>query len=207
MLAIIVADSKEFRHATFTALTEALEESEVLYLDDTTSTLTDLEHYLYPSLFTFTPPIVRARFILAGAEDEITTDRIKKFAASPTIFIFEELSLSAPTKTLFKKYGAQIHVAEKEKALPKENTLFGVTGAITGADKKMRWFAFREALEKHPIEALLGILYWKVRELAAKEKGIGKYKELYRALITAHAHAWKQGTPLELMIERVILEQ
>ena len=50
------------------------------------------------------------------------------------------------------------------------------------------------------------MLYWKVRDMALKEKDEnGQYHSLYTSLLEAHAAAWQEGTPLVLAIEKVLL--
>jgi hypothetical protein len=57
----------------------------------------------------------------------------------------------------------------------------------------------------HAPEAILGILYWKLRDLITKGRNAVQYQEQYRALLSAHAKAWEQGVPIALAIEKVIL--
>jgi hypothetical protein len=206
MIVFVTGDNKEFRQKSIEDVLATLEDSDHLILDDTLITVPDLEQYLYPSLFTLAAPVIHLKFLLDGDTADFHTERIKKLMASPTTFIFEELSVPAAILTAAKKHGAIMHASPKEKSSPKEDTLFNVTKALTAGDKKARWLAFRDAMEKHSIEAIMGILYWKARELAVKKSSDQQaYKELYQALLHAHAKAWQTGAPLELLIEKVIL--
>jgi hypothetical protein len=208
MIIFVIGDNKALRQKSIDEIIASCEESECIILDDTLITIPDLEQYLYPSLFTIAAPIIHLKFLLDGDQAEFYTERIKKLMTSPTTFIFEELSLPAAMQTMVKKHGAILHTAPKQKASPKEDTLFSVTKALTAVDKKARWLAFRDAMEKHSIEAVMGILYWKSRELATKKSAEQRrHKLLYQALLQAHAKAWQTGAPLELMIEKVILTQ
>jgi hypothetical protein len=208
MLTIIVADTKSYRAERIAALMKQYASSEAIVLDDTVMTVSELEQYLYPSLFTVTTPTVHARFILDNKEKEMTALLVKKLLASPTIFILEELSLSKPFITSLKKQGVEVHEPSSAKATGGKikNNLFGVTSLVTITSKKDRWLAYQKAIAEYPIEAILGMLYWKVRDLVLKEKNTdGIYHTLYTALLAAHAAAWQDGTPLELAIEKTLL--
>lgn len=208
MIIFVIGDNKAFRKKSIEDVTSSLGESEQIILDDTLVTIPDLEQYLYPSLFTIAAPIIHIKFLLDTDQAELHAERMKKLMTSPTVFVFEELTLPAAILTAAKKHGAIIHTAPKQKASPKQDTLFSVTNALTAKDKKARWLAFRDAMEKHSIESVIGILYWKARELAAK-KGAEqpRHRLLYQTLLQAHAKAWQTGAPLELLIEKVILTQ
>jgi hypothetical protein len=205
MFTIIVSDTKSYRADLINALLKEYADSEVIRLDDTLSTVEALEQYLYPSLFTLTSPLVHGRFILDAKEKDLSTVLLKKLIASPTIFILEELALSKPFITSIKKHGAIVHAQEAAKKAEKES-LFNQVSFITMPSKKDRWMAYQAVIEKYPIEAVLGLLYWKVRDVALKEKDVnGQYHQLYSALLAAHAKAWQEGTPLSLAIEKTLL--
>lgn len=205
MIVLIVADNKTVRSRYVEQFITA--GADVLVHDETYGTLADLEHYLYPSLFSVTTPIIHSKFIITSDIDTATPAFIKKLAASPTVFIFEEMMLPAAIITVFKKSGAVVHLDEKQKAVKKAPDLFNsVASIISARDKKSAWIAYRRALETNSIEAIIGIMYWKVRDMATRgEKE--KYMILYKKLLSAHARAWQSGTPLELMIEKVLLTQ
>ncbi len=206
MLTIVVADTKPFRTEKIAGIISAYSLSEVIILDDTLSTIADLEQYLYPSLFTITAPLVHTRFILDTKEKDLTPVLLKKLMASPTIFVFEELALSKPFITSLKKQGVEVHTAEVQKVPAAKNNLFGVTNLVTMTSKKDRWMAYQSAIAQYPIEAILGMLYWKVRDMVLKEKDAnGQYHTLYTKLLEAHALAWQEGTPLALAIEKTLL--
>jgi hypothetical protein len=206
MLTIVVADTKPFRVSRIAELMKTYGATEVIMLDDTLITIGDLEQYLYPSLFTLTPPVIHTRFILEAKEKELTPLLIKKLLSSPTIFILEEMSLPKPFITSLKKAGAEVHSDEVQKKAPEKNSLFGVTSLITIQNKKDRWLAYQQAIAQYPIEAILGMLYWKVRDMVLKEKNdTGPYHVLYTKLLEAHATAWQNGTPLALAIEKTLL--
>jgi hypothetical protein len=206
MLTIVVADSKSFRTGHIDALIAQHAPTEVIIFDDTLLSIADLEQYLYPSLFSIDTPLVHARFILDAKEKELTPVLLKKLIASPTVFLFEELALSKPFITSTKKQGAIVHEETITKSVVAKSNLFGVTSLLALPSKKDRWIAYQKAIAQYPIEAILGMLYWKVRDLALKEKDQqGTYHTLYTNMLEAHAKAWQNGTPLELAIEKVLL--
>lgn len=208
MLIIVVADNKPFRTSTIEKILAPLVSEECIVLDDTLVSPSDLEHYLYPSLFSTTVPVVRTRFLFDGKSTDLSTVLVKKLVASPTIFIIEEFTIPTAILTICKKHGALVHSAEKTKSIKKESTIFNVTRAITAGDKKSRWMAYREGIQEHAVEAVLGILYWKIRDVLLKNPSErNRYTALYTKLMNAHAKAWESGAPLELLIEKVILFQ
>lgn len=208
MLYVIIGEQKGDRAGSVGRIVSQFPDSDILVLDDTMCTITDLEQYIYPSLFSAAVPIVHTKFIMDGKAGEMNAERIKKLHASPTIFICEEFFLPATVLTLLKKHAVEIYSAKKAEKTKTPSTIFSVTNALTLGDKKSRWFAYQDAIAEHPIEAVLGILYWKIRDLIIKGgKDQERYKNLYTALITAHKNAWLNGTSLELAIEKVILEE
>lgn len=205
MIAVVIAENKGYRSARVAEIISEFPNAEILSIDDTMLSFDTLEQFLHPSLFVADAPIVHVRFFLST--NPIESMLTKKLAASPTLYVFEEFSLPTPIITLLKKEGALIHAEEKKGAKKASDDFFAVTACITAKDKKARWLAYRSAIEKQPIEALLGILYWKLRTLAAKEKKGGTYTTLYTQMLEAHARAWQTNTPLEVLIEKVILTQ
>ncbi|MEO5646274.1 MAG: hypothetical protein ABIO57_00700 [Candidatus Paceibacterota bacterium] len=209
MLTIVVADAKLFRTTRIAELIKTYDGGEVIVLDDTFMSVADLEQYLYPSLFVINAPLVHTRFILDAKEKDLTPALTKKLMASPTIFLLEELALSKPFITSLKKQGIEVHIDEKPssaKAPTGKGNLFGVTNLVTMQNKKDRWMAYQAAIAEYPIEAILGMLYWKVRDMVLKERDAnGQHHTLYTKLLEAHATAWQQGTPLTLAIEKTLL--
>ncbi len=211
MLTLIIADNKAYRAERIAAAVKEYAPNEIIVLDDTVMTITDLEQYLYPSLFTIGTPMVHARFIFDAKEKDLAPTLLKNMIASPTMFLFEELALSKPFITNLKKQGAIIHSdPSSAKATAGKESLFSVAALVTIVGKKDRWLAYQKAIAQFPIEAILGMVYWKTRDMALKENppagGQGKYHLLYTALLEAHAQAWQEGTPLELAIEKVLLQ-
>lgn len=201
MFVIAISDTKEFRKECADSVCGV---GERIIIDETLSTLFDLEQYLYPSLFETQAPVVYAQFMLEGKNTELTPSFIQKLSASPTVFFFEEFTLPTTFITTLKKHGAIVHQSKEKKVTKKSDDIFALASSIITLDKKKSWLAFRAAIEKQPVEALLGIMYWKVRDVMLKQKS-EEYKKLYTKLMHAHMAAWRTNTPLELLIEKALL--
>lgn len=181
---------------------------EIISLDDMTASITSLEGYAYPSLFSIEMPIVHGVYVLEEHGDLLTKQLLGILVASPTIFLFEEKSLPTAVIKSIEKEGGIIHHFKEVKATPKQSTIFAVTNALTAPNKKDRWLAYQKATQEHAAEALIGILYWKLRQLIeVPGASTARYKALYRALMDAHKQSWQRGTPLSMAIEKIILEQ
>jgi hypothetical protein len=205
MLYLVVADNKPYRAKRASEIISTFPNAEIISVDDAMMALEDLEQFLHPSLFVADAPIIHARFLLEGNDIDVRFAR--QLVASPTVFLFEELAMPTAALTALKKYGATVYAGEKTKAKKPAEDIFAATACITAKDKKARWLAYRAAVTKQPIEAILGILYWKVRTLAAKEGKGGTYARLYGEMLDAQSRAWRTGAPLEALIEKVILMQ
>ncbi len=207
MIEVIVGFDKDLRSKKREEILKRFS-GEIILLDDLDNSPTSLEAYIYPSLFSLNPPIVRATYLIEESEAEITKDLLKKTISSPTIFILEERAISSPLVKTIEKEGGLVHQIKEGKKVPKINTIFGVTEAITAQSKKDRWLAFQKAKKEHAPEALIGILYWKLRQLTEKPGAQSlRFKKIYRGLILAQKRAWQKGFPLELAIEKVILSE
>lgn len=208
MIYLVLSDKQDFRKSKILEISKTFAESEVIVYDDTYGSVAELEQYLYPSLFSPASPIIHLKFIISSDLESITSTFIKKLLSSPTIFLFEEINLPSTICILFKKSGAEIYSQLETKNIKKNSDIFGATLALTAKDKKSRWIAYNKSLKNHSIEAMIGILYWKVRDLATKNpKEKEKYIKLYKNLLDAHTLGWERGVSLELMIEKVILSQ
>ncbi len=206
MIQVIVGANKQWRVDQGKLLLKG-NKGEVIYLDDTSSSLLDLKQYAFPSLFSIGTPSVYCSYLLEEYQREINTEILKNLIASPTLFIFEEISLPKPVIKALEKEGALVVSQKEEKKPAKPSTIFNVTNALTAQNKKDRWLAYQSSREEHSAEALIGILYWKLRQLIDKNTSEKEsFKKLYMAFMTAHKDSWQKGLPLDLAIEKVILE-
>ena len=178
----------------------------VITLDDSLTDLFELRAYLFPSLFSFEAPIIHGKFLIEKNKELLTTALLKELIASPSIFLLEESELPTTLVSLFEKEKAFVFHEKKISKKGDSNNIFGVTVALTGKTKKDRWIAFRKALENHSAEALVGILYWKLRSLIENAPKDEQLKKTYTRFIKAHKEAWQKGIPLEVALEKIILE-
>ena len=81
-----------------------------------------------------------------------------------------------------------------------------MTNALTAPNKKDRWLAYQASRQEHSAEALIGILYWKLRQLVESGSNKKHFLDLYKALMLAQKDSWQKGFELDLAIEKVILE-
>jgi hypothetical protein len=151
-------------------------------------------------------PLVHGLFLIEGMEP--TKEFLRKLVGSPTRFLLEERSLTSSTIKLIEKEGGIVFPIKDTKVPTKQSTIFGVANALTAQNKKDRWLAYQKAISEHSAEALIGILYWKLRDLIEKSTNQSShFKNVYKKLIMAHKESWQKGSPLSLAIEKVILGQ
>lgn len=181
--------------------------AEPIILDDMNSDFLSLEQYAFPSLFSLAKPVVQGRYLIEQYTDQINKEILETLVSSSTFFILEERSLSTATLKILEKTGAVIANDKPIKNQAKQTNIFSVTNAVTSSTKKDRWLSYRKALEEHPVEAIMGILYWKLRSLIDSSSKGKKFQDIYTALMQAHKKSWQKGFPLELAIEKAILEQ
>lgn len=181
--------------------------SEVVAVDDMLGSISELEQYLYPSLFSLAVPVIHGKYLLEEHADQLTRELLQKLVLSPTVFILEERALATAFIKTIEKEGGTIFHDKGNKQIAKPNTIFAVTNALTAISKKDRWLAYRTARSEHAPEALIGILYWKLRDLIEKSGARGEvYRVIYTRLMKAHKHAWQKGFALDVAIEKVILQ-
>ncbi len=204
MISLVISPEQSFRTAQCSAIIAAHANREYIVCDDTQLAFEDLAQFATPSLFATAPLLVHAKFFLGDSDGTEAT--LAALAASDTIFLFEEYALAAPLIKKLQSLGATV---AQEKAPAKSaaarSTIFSATECLTATDKKSRWLAYRSAMNEHAIEAVLPILYWKLRTLIGSDR-TGKYRTLYRDLISAQECAWTSGAPLEVLVEKVILQ-
>jgi hypothetical protein len=181
---------------------------EVIRLSDVEISFSDLENYIFPSLFSEQKPVVHARYLLEEYSNEITKELLSKLVNSPTFFLLEEKALGAQAIKMIEKEGGLIHNEKSKSQIINKSNIFLVTNAITATNKKDRWMAYQNAKQEHAPEALIGILYWKLRGLIEKSPTkAGPFRTFYTNLMNAQKKSWQTGFSLDLAIEKTILEQ
>ena len=205
MIEVIVSANKEWRNKQ-KEKTLSKNIGEVIYLDDSKATIFDLKEYAFPSLFSLGTPIVASSFLLDEYQKDLSTNLLKTLLSSPTLFIFEEIALPKSVIKLLEKEGAIVYEQTEERKTPTPNTIFSVTHDLTAPHKKDRRLAYQASRQEHSAEALIGILYWKLRQLVESGSNKKHFLDLYKALMLAQKDSWQKGFELDLAIEKVILE-
>ena len=175
-------------------------------IDDSVMDVSALETYAYPSLFSTTPQLIVASFLLEPAET-IDKKLIATLVASPNIFVLVERTMKTDRKKLFEAQGASVIVSDLPVKKSSPPALFTTVASIcTLPSARERWLQYQSVIEKEPAEAIVGIMYWKLRDLIQKVPAKRPfYTAFYRDLISAHAQSWQQGTSLSIAVEKVLL--
>lgn len=204
MLHIIISTDVDGRISKRKKLTLT---DEVISLDDMSADFLTLENYAFPSLFSLSKPVVHGKYLIEIYPDQIKKELLETLVSSPTLFILEERFIGAPILKILEKFGAIITKDKPTKLESKKTNIFDVTNVVTSSSKKDRWLSYRKALEEHPIEAIMGILYWKLKSLIETSPKKKSFQDIYTAFMEAHKQSWQKGFPLELAIEKAILKQ
>lgn len=180
---------------------------DIIVLDDMSSDFAGLEKYAFPSLFSVGVPVVHAKDLLGEFSEQLTKELLVTLVNSPTFFILEERALGSNIIKTLEKSGVLVHQEALVKTKSPQTNIFAVTNAVTAKSKKDRWLAYRMALNEHSVEAIAGVLYWKLRSLIEASPKNQIFKNTYTLFMKAQKNSWQKGFSLELAIERAILEQ
>jgi hypothetical protein len=203
MLQIIVSSSTDERISKRKKLLGTNEE--VIFIDDMNADISVLQNYAFPSLFSVSIPVVHGRYLIEQYSDQLTKELLNTLVSSPTFFLLEEKSIPTTFLKTLEKSGVIVHQEKTVKSTKEQSNIFNVTTVITSSSKKDRWLSYQRAVEEHAIEAVMGILYWKLRSLIEISPKNKTYKDMYSAFMEAHKKSWQKGFPLELAIEKAIL--
>lgn len=180
---------------------------DLIFLDDMNADISALENYAFPSLFTTSAPVVHGRYLIEQYSEQLDNELIKTLILSPTFFLLEERAVASALIKTLEKSGAIVHLEKPAKSTKAQSNIFNVTAVVTSASKKDKWLSYQKAIEEHAVEAVMGIIYWKLRSLIDASPKNQSYKNMYTAFMKAHKRSWQRGFPLELAIEKAILEQ
>ncbi len=205
MLQIIISANIEDRILKRNKLFGTSEE--VIFIDDVNADISVLQNYAFPSLFSTSVPVVHGRYLIEQNTDQLTKELLNTLITSPTFFLLEERSIPAVFLKTLEKSGAIVHQEKITKPAKEQSNIFSVTNVITSSSKKDKWLSYQKAINEHAIEAVMGILYWKLRSLIEATPKNQTYKDMYSAFMKAHKNSWQKGFPLELAIEKTILNQ
>ncbi len=205
MLQVIVIANTDERISKRKKLLDSKEE--VIVMDDMSADISALQNYAFPSLFSISVPVVHGRYLIEQYAEQLTKELLNTLVASPTFFLLEEKAVPAAFLKNLEKSGVIVHQEKAVKSVKEQSNIFSVTNVITATSKKDKWLSYQRAVNEHAIEAIMGILYWKLRSLIEAAPKNQTYKDLYSAFMKAHKRSWQKGFPLELAIEKTILNQ
>lgn len=210
MLCVVVGQTKEYRKTEIGKITETvltLSES-LINLSDSDGDISLLQQYLYPSLFSLQRPVVHAKYVLSISE--VNKKILEELHSSPTLYILEEFTLVADHKKMIKALiGDALYMEEKKEGNKNSGVSpFAFIDTIEKKGKKEVWIAYNELLSRGPIESALGMLLWGIRKLALRKGKAGdEFRVLYTNTMKAYADARAGNTPLQLAIEKVLLQR
>src|SRR3989339_616367 len=93
-------------------------------------------------------------------------EKLELMNKSGNIFIFLEGKLDKATTDAFKKARAELNVFELPKAKKEKYDNFLLANAFGRRDKLNLWIHFRRAIENGVVmEELVGVLFWKAKEM------------------------------------------
>ncbi|MDQ3244871.1 MAG: hypothetical protein M3P22_00785 [bacterium] len=136
---------------------------------------------------------------------------LPQMAQSTNNFIFLEGKLNKNTVDMFKKVRTEINVFELPKEKKEKYNSFLLANAIGDKNKFNLWLSFRQARDAGvAMEELIGILFWKVKDMILK-KNFTKWKnEELQILVNKIPYilpeARRDGKDDEACFEQFILE-
>lgn len=138
-------------------------------------------------------------------------EKLKLMSQSNNFFVFLEGKLSKPILDVFKKNKAEINIFELAKEKKNKFDNFLIANAFANKDKLNTWIYFRQAIDGGAsLEEIVGILFWKVKEMILK-KNFSKYsleqlKAFASRLSFLLPEARKKGSDAESALEQFLLE-
>ena len=112
------------------------------------------------------------------SESEVVFDKdiLEKLKNSSTLFLVLEDDFLAEEVKKYKKYCEIVEKFELEKFIKKEINPFVIANTFGNKDKIGTWAMYRKLIEKgENTEAIVGMLFWKVKSMLLS--GSGKFKE------------------------------
>ncbi len=97
---------------------------------------------------------------------------------------------------------------EKEKKTVEKSNPFQIANQLPYGDSVKTWSTYRSLInESHAPEALFGILWWKLKDIAKKKNVISDpFKKTLRKFMETYSQARESGGDLETGLEKLILE-
>ncbi len=106
------------------------------------------------------------RDIAGSDKGEVVTSRLAEMAASDTVFIFSEESVSKALAEEVKEHAESYKAVDLPKNTDRGFNIFSITDAFGARDKKSAWVLFQEAqMAGTAPEEVLNILIWQAKNL------------------------------------------
>ena len=144
---------------------------------------------------------------LSDIDRELWNDIIKALhtITDSTIVIWSEDSFPvAFTKTM------PLHdvVEQKEKTESAKSNPFNIANQLSSGSSSSLWTTYRSLIaEGHAPEALFGILWWKLKDIAKKKPSITPaFKQTLKRFLSTYSQARQTGGELETGLEEVLLK-
>lgn len=170
--------------------------------------------YSGTGLFSKTSAVVFSDILENIETRDFILKKLKFMGESGNTFVFLERKLGKPALDAFKKINskkAQIHLLELPKEKKEKFNNFLLANALGQKDKLNLWIYYRQAVNRGVgLEELIGVLFWKVKDMFLK-RNFGKLspeqaKNLIEKLPYLLPEARKRGHDAELAFERFLLE-
>jgi hypothetical protein len=151
-------------------------------------------------------------------EHDFIMDNLEKISLSGNIFVFLEGKQGKPVLDAFKKAGAEVNVFELEKPKDRfsgeQNGKFNgflLANALGERNKLLLWINFCRAMEAGmELEPLVGILFWKTKDMLLK-RNFSKFSETELKALASRIslllpEARSKGLDAETAFEEFLLE-
>lgn len=142
-------------------------------------------------------------------ENNFIFKNIKRIQSSSNVFIFNEEYLTKSTLSKVEKFAERVFCFDEIKKTLERFNIFSLTNALGARDKKTLWVLLQIALREESPEAIVGVLFWKIKDMLLK--GSGKFtteevKTLSLKLATLLVDARRKNLDSEIELEKFILK-
>ncbi|MCR4274653.1 MAG: hypothetical protein NUW02_01200 [Candidatus Campbellbacteria bacterium] len=159
--------------------------------------------------------------------DEAIMSLAPALAESKHIFVILEEKIGTPLQKVFEEHANKVQELDLPKEEKKRFNIFALTDACVRRDKKNAWTVLQKALREGMVpEEIFGSVWWQFKTLALVDRGdtegmkpftITKARSalklfsqeeihtLTHELVTLYHEARREGPPLEIALEKFIL--
>lgn len=213
MIYLFAGDDTKKKVATYEKFLSSLsKDNEVFYINKNDFNKNQIENFYKSTGLFFTKCTVVFSDVLENEEYmDFLFSKLIEFAESINDFIFIEGKLSKALLDKFKKARTDINYFELPKEKKEKFNNFLLADAFGSRDKFNLWLYFRQAMDVDVgLEELVGILFWKVKDMILK-KNFSKYtKEELQNIGNKISYilpkARKEGRDDKAALEQFLLE-